>query len=342
MSRYPEIDVAGSPYEMGRQIGEAARDQVRGFCEVGLARTQKTVAVSTERAQQIAAACIPLAEAYAPHMMDELRGVAESAGVTLTDLMMLQVRNQFKPESDAGCTSFCLSQEPTQMVVGQNWDNDPALDEFTIVLTRRPLDKPPLMTVTQAGLIAYIGLNSTGIGACLNTLPAPSREIGVPHYFTLREIYEQDSLDGAVRAIRRAARAIPANIMLATPQGPADLEITKDDVFVLRDPQRVTHTNHALHPEIVAVNDEFPELIESYPRKQRIDELVDSQSSVEQCMDALRDHDGYPKSICRHANEHPDNGYWTTVFSGVIEPHAGRMFVSRGTPCDHPYEAYSL
>ena len=83
----------------------------------------------------------------------------------------------------------------------KNWDNDPELEPFTVVLTRRPVDKPAFMTITQAGLIAYIGFNAAGIGVCLNTLPAPARPFGVPHYFTVRGIYEADSLEGAVNAV---------------------------------------------------------------------------------------------------------------------------------------------
>jgi len=147
-------------------------------------------------------------------------------------------------------------------IVAQNWDNDLVLDEFTVVLTRRPTDQPALMTVTQAGLISYLGFNEMGIGACVNTLPAAAREVGVPHYFTLREIYEATSLDEAVHAVRRAHRAIPANIMLATPQGPADLEVTIDDVHVLRDEGAgyIVHTNHCVHPELRSNIDKFPEL----------------------------------------------------------------------------------
>jgi hypothetical protein len=64
--------------------------------------------------------------------------------------------------------------------------------------------------VTQAGLIAYIGFNDAGIGLCLNSLPAPSRPLGVPHYFTVREMFEASSLADVVHAVERAERAIPA------------------------------------------------------------------------------------------------------------------------------------
>jgi isopenicillin-N N-acyltransferase-like protein len=346
--RYPELTVQGSPRELGRQIGEAARAQVRGFCEVALERVNRTVRISLASAMQVAGASIPLAETYAPHMVEELRGTAEAAGVTLEELMLLQVRNQLQAD-DAGCTSFSIGQpRRAQRVVAQNWDNDPVLDEFTLVLTRRPKGLPAFTTVTQAGLIAYIGFSDAGLGLCLNTLPAPSRRLGVPHYFLVRGIYEATTLSEAADAFRRAERAIPANVMLTTPEGPADLEITLDHVHVLTDRTGglVTHTNHCRHPELVAINDRFPELIQSHARQARIDRLLSSviggATSVEALQNALRDHDGHPRSICRHANDDPQYGFWKTVFSVIIEPESRQMHITRGNPCEMPYETYRM
>jgi len=348
-TRYREIVVTGSPREMGRQLGEAARDEIRGFAEIALQRVNKTVRVSPERAMSVAARSTEFARGYSAEMLEELHGMAESSHVPFDELMLLQVRNQLRPDADAGCTSLSIASTATAAkgtIVAQNWDNDPALDPFTIVLTRKPTGKPALVNLTQAGLIAYIGFNDAGIGLCLNTLPAPSREFGVPHYFTVRGIYESNSLAGAIEAVRRAQRAIPANIMLATPQGPADLEVTLDDVHVLSGEQgQVAHANHSKHPELLAINGAFPELIESYPRQQRIEKLLQAAGaplSVEAVKRALQDHEGHPRSICRHANDDPQTGEWQTVFSVIIEPDQQRMHVSRGTPCEHPYETYLL
>lgn len=350
MNRYREIEVSGLPREMGRQIGEAAGDEIRGFCGVALSLANKFVRVSRATADGVVAKALQCAERYSPDMVEELRGMAEGARVSVEDVMLLQVRNQLQPDSDAGCTSLSLAADgPRRMsgLVAQNWDNDPDLQPFTIVLTRRPAGKPALMTITQAGLIAYIGFNEVGVGVCLNSLPAPARSIGVPHYFTVRGIYEADSLEGAVQAVQRADRAIPANIMLATPQGPADLEVTLDHVHVLQDAARggVTHTNHCRHPELVPINEQFPELIQSHDRQRRIDKLLDLQHRSPELVDVqklLRDHEGYPRSICRHANDDLRTGIWETIFSVIIEPHARRMHISRGTPCEHPYEVYLL
>lgn len=346
--RYVELTVSGTPRELGRQIGEGARDLVRGFCEVALQQVNRTLKVSRASALAVAETSIKLAEGYSPDLVEELRGTAEAAGVTLADMMLLQVRNQLQAD-EGGCTSFSLANVAgLGRVVAQNWDNDPFLDQFTLVLTRRPAGKPAVTTVTQAGLIAYIGFNSAGIGICLNTLPAPSRKFGVPHYFTARGILEADSLEGAVTAVSRAERAIPANIMMTTPQGPANLEVTIDQVYVLRDAGGgiVTHTNHARHPELAAATTGYPELIQSRPRLARIDHLLEKPAgadwSLDQLQTALRDHEGYPQSICRHPNNMTTHGFWETVFSVIIAPEAREMYLTRGTPCDRPFERYQM
>lgn len=349
-TRYREVDVTGTPREMGRVIGEVCRKEIHGFRDVALERMRQTAGLAEDEAMRVAAESLSYAEAYRPEMVDELRGMAEGAEVSLGDLMFLQVRNQLAPTEQNGCTSISLSTgngtTGGTRLLAQNWDADPALDEFTIVLTRRPLGKPAFINVTQAGLIAYIGLSEQGMGVCLNTLPAPSRRVGVPHYFTVRAIYESARLSEAVAAVESAQRAIPANIMLTTPDGPADLEVTLNGVRVLRPEVTswIAHTNHCLHPELVAINSSFPELIDSCPRKSRVDELLSetSQFSPWRLMEILADHDRFPRSICRHTNDDPEHGFWCTVFSVVIDATDRVLYATRGNPCEQPYESYRL
>ncbi|MDG2127059.1 MAG: C45 family peptidase [Planctomycetaceae bacterium] len=346
-TRYPELIVSGSPRHLGQQIGEAAREQIRGFCEVALERVNRTMKVTADAAAVVVAESTRFVADWCPDLLEELTGTAEGAGITVAELMLLQIRNQLTNEVESGCTSLSVGGHGSHApLVAQNWDNDPVLDQFTVVLTRRPTGKPATMMCTQAGLISYVGFSETGIGACVNTLPAPARGTGVPHYFVLRQMYDAASLDEAVSVVTSAHRAIPVNIMLATPQGPANLEATIDSLRVLTPTLApgVTHTNHCLHPDFEHINADFPELIESHPRKHRIDELLLSHDAPnpDRVKEALRDHHGHPTSICRHENPDPEHGFWTTVFSIVIQPSLRRMQVSRGTPCDHPFETYTM
>ncbi|HAH48593.1 MAG TPA: peptidase C45, partial [Planctomycetaceae bacterium] len=50
-ARYREIEVAGLPFEMGRQIGEAAREEIAAFCELALDRLREMLDVSSQQAR---------------------------------------------------------------------------------------------------------------------------------------------------------------------------------------------------------------------------------------------------------------------------------------------------
>src|SRR5258708_7656724 len=168
-TRFQEIEVRGMPREMGRQLGEAAREEVRAYAEIVIERFNRgrKSPLTPETAMAGAAESIPYAERYLPDAMDELRGIAEGAGITVEQAMLINVRNQLGAAAPPeGCTSVLVEPRASASGVGivaQNWDNDPATDAFSVVLTRRPAGKPALMTFTRPGEVAYLGMSSAVI-----------------------------------------------------------------------------------------------------------------------------------------------------------------------------------
>ena len=79
--RYPEIEVAGTPRQMGRQLGEAAADEIRGFTEIALESVQKTIRISQERAMDVVLRSLAMAEQYDDQIVEELRGIADVTGI---------------------------------------------------------------------------------------------------------------------------------------------------------------------------------------------------------------------------------------------------------------------
>ena len=353
-SRFPIIEVAGSHRDMGRQLGEATRELLRELVEVVTDRINVGRAghqqISNDQALGVARTSMSYAAEYAPELMTEVEGVAEGAGLIVERVMLVNVRNQIPAAIDGACTGLVIEPKCAVLgsgMAGQNWDNDPAMDPFSIVLIRRPSGAPAHMNFTQPGVIGYMGLNEAGLGVVMNTLPAPAHGVGVPWYFLVRRMYLHSSLKAVTDEVRRAQRAISANVALLTADGAADLEVTVDDVHVLRANGRgvLVHTNHCVHRELAHVNEMFPELIQSVPRMARAESLLGDQADgvgLEHVKSLLSDHLDYPTSICRHENDHPGDGHWTSVVSMIVEPSKGRMHLTRGNPCSNPYEVYSL
>lgn len=348
--RFPELAVSGDPQEMGSAIGEEFRQEIRDLSELVLERFNRSAAqpVSVAAAESVASAVTPYAEAYIPDAVAELRATAKAVGLPFERLMLINVRSMLSaPE---GCTSVMVGAKASANdigMAGQNWDNDPAMDPFSAVITRRPAGKPAFMSWCQPGVIGYIGCNDAGVGLCMNSLNGPSRRRGVGWYFLVRSIYEQTSLDGIVARVGAPERAATANAAMITRQGPADLEITPDSVQVLRagEDETLVHTNHCVHPSLAGYNSEYGKLVygQSFERKDRAEELladVDGKVSVDDVKRILSDRQGYPTSINRYPNDDPKSGWQRSVVSVILEPDAGRMHVSRGNPGDNPYEIY--
>ena len=60
--------------------------------------------------------------------------------------------------------------------------------------------------------------------------------------------------------------------------------------------------------------------------------------SAEMLMELLKDHEGYPDSICRHLDE---TGH-STVYSIIIDMAADKVYICPGNPCKNEYKEYSL
>lgn len=355
-TRFPELEVSGTPREMGREIGEAMRETLHGLIDHVLFRLNegRSVRLTLEQAYSEAGRYMSYAESYAPEAVQEIRGVAEGADLAAEAIMLINARGEVGhslPPGE-GCTSVAINPEATKngvSMVGQNWDNDPGMRPFSFVLTRRPQNGPAFMTWGQPGLVAYIGLSDAGFGVCMNAIAGPSTTWGVPWYFSVRRVYESRSFDDAVEAINGCDRARPGNLAMMTPEGAADIETQIEGIRVLRsDSQgRLVHTNHCNHPDLKENNSAYASDLygQTYERETRASELLDQLPrpySVDTLKTILSDHRGEPTSICRHPNDDPKIGWQRSVVSVVLEPAQGRMHVSRGNPCEARYETYLL
>ena len=173
-SRFPELTVAGTPINMGRQIGEHFRSQIVELSDLVLDRFNKgtTQQISGERAKEVARRSFARVEEMFPGPLDELRGTAESSGVSLDRLMVLNARNMLGDTSE-GCTSIMVGSRASESgkgFAGQNWDNDPAMGPLSAVITRKGESFNSFTSWMQPGIIAYMGFNSAGIGICMNAL----------------------------------------------------------------------------------------------------------------------------------------------------------------------------
>ena len=359
---FPFISVAGAPFERGRQFGQACGDLIRRYPDAlrtvmgheARLRDPHAAAELPSDAELFRRARLFLSrfEEFAPDQVEEMRGIAAGADVPFDLVLLCNVRAEVAGVGrfTEGCTSIALGRRATadgSILVGQNQDQHPAMQELVVILRVEPEAGPTMLMATFPGLLAYNGINSAGIGYAMNALANSVWRMGLPHYPVKRALYQQTTLAGCVDVFRRAQVGSCANNLIVDREGMLDLEATPDGFEVLRPsalgPDVLVHTNHFQARQFVADDQLLRNLPDSLVRCERMSELLVAKAGSLTLADLqayFADHTGHPVSICRHAD--PARGRpMQSIFSFIGEPDRGLLHVCAGNPCEGSYTTYA-
>ncbi|KAF9631921.1 putative acyl-coenzyme a:6-aminopenicillanic-acid-acyltransferase 40 kda protein [Lasiodiplodia theobromae] len=289
-----------------------------------------------------------------------MRGIAEGAGVELSDVLALNVRTEiaFGLFTD-GCTMLAWhskEQSGSTAIIAQNWDVSLHLpvkvrasgtDEDgqwraeqrsnLIALSIVQDNLPSIKMITEGGIIGKIGFNSAGVGCTLNAIRAigmdPTR---MPCHLALRAVLESPSKDAAVATIEKHGVASSCTISIADAEtGSVSLEWSATDVQKLfpDGTGRIYHSNHYLvdHPGVK----DTVYLPDSIPRVKRIRELSEALGKVDptvsELLDVFKDEQNFPKSINRKQVEARQS---ETLFNIICDLKARKAYVTEGRPTE--------
>ena len=339
------VTVEGGHREMGRQLGEQLRDEIAETIELLRAEIP---AAERDGVDGRVAAYAPFVERHTPHLADELRGLAEGARIRELDALFVQVRFELIGYEADGCTSFAVPRAGA-VLTGQNVDTTPQYEPLGRVLRMRPDDGPDVLMYTyMPGMIGYLGINGAGLSCLGNAVVCPDWRAGFPRYLVVRRALEQETVAGAVAAIRGLERASSINLLLSDRAGVIrDVELTVDEVAVIEPgPAGLAHANHYVHDAFRACDLLRPILPDSEERLDRMGGLlggIAGDDRLAAAKAALSDHTGYPTSICRHYDADGPPTYWhQTIASLIAEPAEGRLHVCFGNPCQREYVTFDL
>jgi isopenicillin-N N-acyltransferase-like protein len=274
-------------------------------------------------------------------------GIALGAHAPLSDIIALNVRTEiaFGLFSD-GCTA--LSWKPandSESLLAQNWDWMSAQKQNLVALTihQQARNKPTIKMITEAGLIGKIGLNSSGVGVCLNAIKVkgmdPSR---IPCHLGLRMVLDSFSREEAVRDLEASGVASSCHMLVADATGGVGLEWSSRDLrkIEMNGAGQVFHTNHYLAVHEQGVVDTVW-LKDSLVRIVRVEELcgrLGDEPGVDEVKEVFKDEKGLPTSICRDERDGSGTG---TLFNIVMDLEAKRAVVTLGRPVA-PEEHFEL
>jgi isopenicillin-N N-acyltransferase-like protein len=352
--RIKVVDVSGNPYEMGFQYGTACP-------EIGkmLEYTYQMLGgrdAATALAEKYLPMYLPPTEAYAPEVVDEMKGIAAGVKADFQDILLLNITYEISATLTMGCTSFAAGREATgdgNVLTGQNFDFLRMMEEVMILLKMKPAQGPNILAITTAGCLGLIGLNSAGISLNLNMLrnkDSLTPDGGVLSHVILRKLLSTENVGEAIGIITAAERRSAKNYLLASDRGDiVDVEVTMDDLNV-HSPERgiLTHANHFETARFKSADIASAMFPDSYVRSHRLAKLMEKDRgnlSVDIMKRLLQDHNNHPSSICRHPDPKatiPIAGMMKTLLSIISCPKEQKVYIALGNPCENEYMEYKL
>ncbi|WP_425830782.1 C45 family autoproteolytic acyltransferase/hydolase [Streptomyces fractus] len=366
----PAIDISGAPLDRGRQYGEAVRPQLHaaiGYYEQAFGQS---AGLTWDRVTARAARWLEPVRDYAPELLDEMRGIADGAGVDVLDVLALNARGEviydrsFKdmrapqesegPEEPAeGCTSFAAFGEASgdgHVWAGQNWDWRAGVADTVVMIRIEQPPKPTVIMQVEAGQIGRQGANSAGIALNANGLGGRFDDaIGLPQTVVRRSVLDTHTVTDALDVLCRTRAHIASNALLTCREGFAvDLETTPAGIgWLYPTDGLLVHGNHyqAGVPAALAVGYR-PMSSDSLVRVPRAEQGLAAlrhsagpDESRKLIKDAMSDHLGLPESLCTHPDARdPEVKHWMTLVSSCVDLTSGDYHVTAGTPCDRDYQ----
>ena len=364
---FPFIDVSGSPYERGRQHGAAVPARVKRSIEL-YGGQLVDLGYDTVAKSRLIAEFAREIEAFGAHYVEEMRGIADGAGVTLEDIVMVNARTEVmakarlekaKPveageELDDGCTGAVILPERSatgELIHGQNWDWKAECAETAIVLRVRRDDGPDFLTFVEAGGLARCGMNAAGVSITANYLESERdfTQAGVPLALIRRKVLEQEHFAMAMKAVATTPKACSNNMMLSTVAGFAiDFECAPDEAFPIYPADGlIVHANHWVGSiALTKIKDTgIPRVPESFYRDWRVRKLLDEAGrklSVADLKNAFFDDFLSPYAVCRPPRPNETGNLSATVSMVIMQPAKGIMEVAPLPALNRQFTRYSL
>ena len=351
----PLIRVKGTHREIGRQIGEACKVQVRQSiakaCTL-IESVQEHLLLDWEGAQIQTRKYIPFVQERYPQYVEELLGIAEGAQVDFDDLAVLNAMEAVTMDALhlTKCTSMAVNGDLTadgHVLIAHNEDWLPEDESDVYVVHASPDDEPAFLAMTYGGLLPNIGFNEAGIAQCCDSVYPNDSRIGIPRVFASRAVLSARTPAEAIGHMLVSHRAAGYNHLLAHESGELyNVEVSARRFAILyAENGYLVHTNHYLDERMQAIENEPDELIATRVRYFRALRLLKSTPlhTVKSLQSIQRDHINFPNSICDHAAaDLQPLDREKTINALVIDLTSRAMHLAWGNPCENQYHTFYL
>jgi len=195
----------------------------------------------------------------------------------------------------------------------------------TDVHIERP-DGHRIRMLTEPGIIGKIGMNSAGIGACLNILMVEEDLHGLPVHVLLRAILDCSTIEDVESLVVQQSGGKASHVLVGGRDGACiSVEFAGAHSHRLQpEAGLLLHTNHYLGDDSLNEFDWYPS---THERIRKAKELIGKDSSRDGILRMLSDRSEAELSICKPytASESRGFGKVGSVFTVLMDLAGGHM-----------------
>jgi isopenicillin-N N-acyltransferase-like protein len=390
---FPCIDTlsAESAHERGQIYGRQAQDRIQ-HSVVTYARLFAACGIDWASACERAMRFEPVIEQVDADLMAELRGMAQGSGQSLGSLMALNCRTEILPPTfftdepqlahaalaanraaglpdwladapwdgalkDGECTAMGVTAAASrtgQAWLAQNWDWMGRQREALVLLHTQGPSGQSITTLTEAGMLAKIGINQSGFALGLNILRShrDGTRVGVPVHVLLRHLLDCRSVARARERLHALQTELglgfgaASNVPCADAEGQAAcFEVSPAGWAEVTPTQGVVvHTNHFVCESLLAEQAPMGPGLSSHNRLstagQHALQTPIGQADLERF---LRDESDGFLSICRSPDPSvPPESRVESVAGIVMHTQPPAMWVACDVPSRVAFESVPL
>ena len=370
---FPIIDVLqhSSAHARGLAYGRAAAAQT-AHSVATYARLFASCGIAWAEAARRSRAYLPIIEGLDASLVDELHGIAAGSGQPIEAILALNCRTEILPATylddaaahelaasaadalaanrSAGlqdwseCTAMCVAPEASAdgaAWFAQNWDWIGRQRDALVILKTVDAAGQRITTLTEAGMLAKIGLNEAGFALGLNIVRSlnDGAHPGIPVHVLLRHLLSCASVAGArerLQALVALGFGSSSNIPCADALGDvACFEVAPAGWAELKPVNgTVVHTNHFLCEALLPQQAPVGTAVSSAPRLETAARhAARPRLGLTELQAFLRDEsDGY-LSICRSPNPAwPAESRMESVAGIIIRPRSRQIWIAPDVP----------
>jgi isopenicillin-N N-acyltransferase-like protein len=334
--RFPEITISGKPDERGFQHGQALANEIGRTVEF----YARLFGKPEPELFRLAAHFKEKIQAFNPEYTTEIEALATGAEIDALYLYALNARSEILALEPGECTALYFQ---STCLLGQNWDWAKPLEELIVLMRIEQPNGPTISMMTEPGIIGKIGMNSSGLGVCLNILRINKPLDGVPIHIVLRAVLDATNINQALDGIKASGQGKASNILVGDSSGRCfSVEFAGNQSFTITPENEVlVHTNHYLGQ---AINPDQGVFCSSYARLRTAQEKINliTEQSLAEMKAILLDRSNAELPINRRYVPDDDLENLGTVCTIIMDLPNQSLYLKKGHTSETDFVVYRM